>query len=125
MGCVAWGLQLLIYSWLDSAGLVSYAAATALAYLPLVAMNCTIQRYLIFKSQVSFHRFLASNIASMLLATLIAPGLKRIIDLVIGSPYGDRFGFAVAAVFVSVPTYLLNKYWVFNETPDCHESCHR
>lgn len=113
LGMFAWALQIQLYKLMGSGGLVAYAVATALTYAPLIVANCMIQRYLIFRMHGLFIRFLLSSLFIMVLVSLVSPAFKQLIDLVLGVPFGEQGGFAVAAVLGSIPSFLLNKFWVF------------
>ncbi len=45
--------------------------------------------------------------------SFLSPLCRSVIELVATREHGDKLGFALAAIIGSVPSFLLNKYWVF------------
>lgn len=115
LGLVAWWLQQSIYLGLGGATPEAYLLASALTYLPLVLVNFYIQRRWIFFRPGLFWRFVLANLAIMLLVSVLSPWCWRLVDLIVGPPWGERSGFAVAAVIGSVPSFLIKRHWVFGK----------
>jgi putative flippase GtrA len=114
LGVVSWGLQIVIYRGIGIDSGLAYAAATALTYVPLVVINFIIQRHWIFKRDGLFLRFVAANLTIMLLVTLFSPLCRLLITWAVGAEWGDRGGFALAAIAMSVPSFFLKRLFVFN-----------
>ena len=113
LGLLSWLLQIGIYKLIGMQSSISYAVATALACSPTIIVNCAIQRYLIFRHHGLLWHFLLSNLFVMLLVSLTSPVCRYFIDMVIGAPYGDQGGFVLAALLGSVPSFFINRFWVF------------
>ena len=117
LGLVSWGLQAAIYMALGGDSGLSYAIATALAYVPLIIVNFVIQRAWIFKRDGLFWKFVAANLTIMLVVTLLAPLCRLAIAAIAGATWGDRGGFVLAALLGSIPSFLLKRHWVFRNAP--------
>jgi hypothetical protein len=115
LGLAAWALQFYLYNFIGSGSSAAYALATSLTYVIFVLINCTIQRYLIFRTKVIISRFILSQVFMMVFLTLLSPLSMLAINKIAGISYGERFGFAVAAVSISIPSYLLSRFWAFQE----------
>jgi len=115
LGLVAWWLQLQIYGALSIESGYAYALASALTYLPLVVVNFMVQRAWIFKERGLFQRFIVANLAIMLLVSAWSPFCRQALDWVVGSPWGDRGGFILAALLGSVPSFVIKRHWVFGK----------
>ncbi|MFZ5483246.1 MAG: hypothetical protein ACOZB0_03375 [Pseudomonadota bacterium] len=113
LGVAAWGLQWLLFSTLGEGSAATYTLATALTYLPLVVINFLIQRSWIFNRHGLFWRFVAANLAIMFLVSMLSPLCRHLIDVMLGAPWGDRGGFAAAALLGSIPSFLIKRSWVF------------
>lgn len=113
LGVAAWGLQWLIYRVISGDSAIAYGLATALTYVPLVVINFLIQRKWIFNRPGLFWRFVTANLAIMILVSLLSSLCRYLIDQSFGCPWGDRFGFIVAALLGSVPSFFLKRKWVF------------
>lgn len=113
LGALAWALQLLIYDALGGSSSAEYTFATAITYAPLVLLNFMVQRTLIFNRPGLFWRFVAANLAIMVLVSFLSPVCKVCLDALVGHPWGERGGFAIAALAGSVPSFLLKRRWVF------------
>lgn len=114
LGVASWGLQAVIYRAIGGDSGSAYAFATALTYLPLIVVNFLIQRRWIFKKEGLFWRFVAANLAIMLLVSLLSPVCRLLIAWVAGAEWGDWGGFALAAIAMSVPSFFLKRIFVFN-----------
>ena len=114
LGLVSWGLQIIIYRAIDGDSGAEYAIATALTYVPLIVINFIIQRHWIFKKEGLFWRFVAANLSIMLLVSLFSPLCRMLIASLVGVEWGDRGGFALAAILMSVPSFFLKRLFVFN-----------
>jgi putative flippase GtrA len=113
LGVMAWGLQTALFVMLGGDSAASYGIATALTYVPLVILNFSIQRAWIFGRPGLFWQFVAANLTIMALVSLLSPVMWYVIDELVGPPWGNRGGFAVAALLASAPSFLLKRYWVF------------
>lgn len=113
LGVVAWALQLAIFKALGGGSGAMYALATALTYMPLLIVNFRIQHVLIFRRSGVFPRFLLANLAVMLLVSLLSPLCRYPIALLAGDVWGDRGGFLVASILGSIPSFLIQRHWVF------------
>lgn len=114
LGIVAWGLQLWIYRMIGDDSATAYTIACALTYAPLVIVNFMIQRAWIFNRPGLFTRFVFANLTIMLLVSLLSPLCREAINLLLGTPWGDRGGFILAALLGSLPSFLVKKFWVFS-----------
>ena len=115
LGIVAWQFQLLIYAAMGDGGL-NYTFASALTYIPLVVINFAIQRKFIFQSSGLFSRFVAANLAIMILVSILSPIFQTLVDWVVGNPWGTRAGFVLAALVGSIPSFFLKRHWVFGKS---------
>lgn len=114
LGVVSWWLQIIIYRAIGGDSGLAYAVATALTYMPLIVINFLIQRSWIFKRDGLFLGFVAANVSIMLLVTLFSPLCRLLITWAAGAEWGDRGGFALAAIAMSVPSFFLKRLFVFN-----------
>jgi len=115
LGIVSWLMQSAIYRQLGGDSSTYYALATALTYAILVSVNFLIQRSWVFRDDGRFWRFVAANLVIMLLVSGLAPICRSAVSILIGQPWGDRLGFAMAALLGSVPSFLIKKRWVFGQ----------
>ena len=113
LGIIACVMQLLIYHMLGSDSATNYTLASALTYAPLVILNFMIQRAWIFNRQGLFLRFIVANLSIMLLVSLLSPLCRELVDLTVGAPWGNRAGFIIAALLGSIPSFLIQRKWVF------------
>jgi len=113
LGVAALALQWLIFNAIGGDSATAYSLATALTYLPLLVVNFMIQKTWIFYRTGLFWRFVVANLAIMALVSLLSPLCRYVIDALVGAPWGDRGGFALAALLGSMPSFLLKRYWVF------------
>jgi hypothetical protein len=113
LGIIAWGLQLLIYHGLGRNSAAFYALASALTYAPLLVINFLIQRSVIFKRSGIFKRFVTANLGIMLIVSVLSPLCSLAMSYSFGDPWGDRTGFAIAALLSSIPSFFINNHWVF------------
>jgi len=114
LGVISWGLQIIIYHVLGGDSSLKYGVATALTYFPLIVINFLIQRKWIFQKDGIFWKFVAANISIMLLVSFLSPLCRLFITWVVGAEWGDWFGFALAAIFMSIPSFFLKRFFVFN-----------
>lgn len=114
LGVVSWGMQIAIYRAIGVETGAAYAIATALTYLPLLVVNFVIQRSWIFRREGLFLRFVAANLLVMLLVSVLSPVCRLIIAWAAGDAWGDRGGFALAALAMSIPSFFLKRLFVFN-----------
>lgn len=113
LGVVAWYLQLALFRALGGDSPAHYALASVVTYVPLVLINFELQRRLIFGRPGRFARFVAANLAVMVVVSLAAPLCQLAIATIAGEAWGERLGFAAAAVLGSLPSFLLKRRWVF------------
>lgn len=118
LGIIAWTLQMLFYTYIGSTSQLAYASAIVLTYIPMIAINCGIQRHMIFNAgggevNGQLLRFFCSNIIVMGIVVILSPLFRILIDNLIGRPYGEWLGFLIASILSSMPSFLLNKFWVF------------
>lgn len=117
LGIVSLGLQALIYRAMGVNTGLAYGVATALTYAPLVLINFVIQRRWIFKKNGLFWRFVLANLSIMVLVSLFAPLCRLLIASLAGAEWGDKGGFALAALAMSVPSYFAKRLLVFTDDP--------
>ena len=117
LGIVSLGLHALIYRAMGVNTGAAYGVATALTYAPLVLINFVIQRRWIFKKNGLFLRFVLANLSIMVLVSLFAPLCRLLIASLAGAEWGDKAGFALAAVAMSVPSYFAKRLLVFTDDP--------
>ena len=117
LGIVSLGLHALIYRAMGVNSGLAYGVATALAYVPLVLINFVIQRRWIFKKNGLFWRFVLANLSIMVLVSLFAPLCRLLIASLAGAEWGDKGGFAFAALAMSVPSYFVKRLLVFTQDP--------
>jgi hypothetical protein len=113
LGFVSLLLQGAIYNAIGNNSSLAYGVATFLTYLPLVFINFIIQREWIFKKHGTFWRFLISNLSIMAMVSLLAPICRMLITDLVSAEWGDKCGFALAALCMSVPSYYAKRFFVF------------
>ena len=114
LGIISLGLQAIIYRAIGIDSSLAYSLATALTYVPLIVINFIIQRSWIFRQNGLFWRFVMANLTIMLLVSLISPLCRVLIAWSAGAEWGDRAGFALAAIIMSVPSFFLKRMFVFH-----------
>ncbi|MFC3309983.1 GtrA family protein [Blastomonas aquatica] len=106
------GLTLFV---LVNRGQFSPTVGTAIAFLCAVAVTYAGQALWVFKvrqhSPAKFLRFALSAVFGLLANVAI---MKLAVDV---AQVHYQIGFAAAVVLVPAMTYLINKYWVFADTP--------
>jgi putative flippase GtrA len=117
LGLLTWALQLGIYRLIDSGSQLDYGLASALACVPVIMLNSVIQRQLIFKQNGPFLRFLLAQLLMMAFVSLLALVCRSLLDWTWQAGLGESLGFAIAALIGSVPSFLINKFWVFQDRP--------
>ena len=117
LGIVALVLQMLIYGAMGVSTSLAYGVATALTYVPLVLINFVIQRRWIFRKNGMFWRFVLANLSIMVLVSLLAPQCRLLIASFAGAEWGDKGGFAFAALALSVPSFFVKRLLVFRQDP--------
>jgi len=110
----AWILQFTLFKLFGGESSLSYGIATSVAFSITMVMNFFIQMKLIFKTSGLFHRYLFTEVIIMLLVSLLAPLCRLLIAEISTNEWGDRGGFAMAALIGSVPSFLMKRYWVFS-----------
>lgn len=111
LGLLGWAMQSLIFSILGGKTGEQYGLAAVLAYAPLILLNFLIQRHWIFKSPGWFPRFFLAHLIIMCLVAILSPLFRELFSLFFNA--GDLFGFICAALVSSVPSFFLQKMWVF------------
>ncbi len=117
LGLLTWALQLGIYPLIDSGSQRDYVLASALACTPVIVLNCFIQRRLIFRQHGSFLRFLLAQLFMMAFVSLLTLVCRSLVDWAWQGGLGENLGFAIAALIGFVPSFLINKIWVFQGRP--------
>ena len=121
LGIVSLVLQALIYRIIvANTGLpfgLAYGVATALTYVPLVLINFVIQRRWIFRKNGFFWSFVLVNLSIMVFVSMFAPLCRLMIASLAGAEWGDKGGFGLAAVAMSVPSYFAKRLFVFTQDP--------
>jgi hypothetical protein len=114
IGLISLVLQMSIFKAIGTGSELAYAIATGLTYLPLILLNFIIQRHWIFGREGHFPRFVAANLSVMLIVSLISPACRALVTQIAGVKWGDSTGFGLAAVLMSVPSFLIKRHFVFN-----------
>lgn len=109
------GVQSIIYQIIGISSSFAYAFASMLTYVPLIVINFIIQRRWIFQRDGLFWQFVLANLSIMILVSLFSPFARMIVTWVVGVEWGDRSGFAIAAIVMSIPSYFLKRFFVFGE----------
>ena len=113
LGVVAMLLQAALFSVLGAGGALDYAAASALAYVPLVFVNFMVQRTWVFNRPGMLIRFVFVNLAIMILVSVLSPLCKEALDFFFAPPWGQQGGFIAASIIGSVPSFLAKRRFVF------------
>lgn len=95
----------------DSSG---YLYISIITYVPLIIFNFNMQKVYIFSAPGVFHKFIASNFFIMILVSALSPVCRWAIARHSNLQVGSDFGFIVAALLCSIPSFLLSKFWVFS-----------
>jgi hypothetical protein len=114
LGILSLWLQAFLFQYLDANSGSAYALAACLTYLPLMVINFFIQRFWIFKKNGFFWLFVVSNLSIMGFVALLSPLFRLIISIAIDPVWGDKTGFALAAIVMSIPSYFVKRILVFN-----------
>lgn len=114
IGLVGWCLQSGLFHALGQKDGRAYAIASVLTYMPLILLNFTIQRQLIFSVPGRFSRFVVANIFVMLFVSALSPLCREILALLGGGAVGDQGGFVLASLIGATPSFLLSRYFVFS-----------
>ena len=115
LGVVFLILQFIVYKILGDPSDFAYVSSIILSYIPLIFINFFLQRKIIFKKDGIFVKFLLSNIFIMLMISSISPFTRQLISSIFGSHYGDYFGLIATVAFISIPSLLIVKFWVFEK----------
>jgi hypothetical protein len=115
LGGVLLILQFIIYKILGDSSDFAYISSIVLSYIPLIFINFFLQRKIIFKKDGIFVKFLLSNIFIMLMISSISPFTRQLISSIFGAHYGDYFGLIVTVAFLTIPSFLIVKFWVFEK----------
>jgi putative flippase GtrA len=114
LGLISMGMQSVIYQIIGVRSGLAYALASMLTYVPLIVINFIIQRRWIFQRDGLFWRFVLANLSIMVLVSLLSPLSRLLIASAVGTEWGDRTGFALAAIAMSIPSFFLKRFFVFN-----------
>lgn len=115
LGVIFLILQFIVYKILGDSSDFAYIASIIFSYIPLIFINFFLQRKIIFKKDGIFVKFLFSNIFIMLMISSISPFTRQLISSIFGSHYGDYFGLIATVGFISIPSFLIVKFWVFEK----------
>lgn len=115
LGVVFLILQFIVYKILGDSSDFTYVSSIILSYIPLIFINFFLQRKIIFKKDGIFVKFLLSNIFIMLVISSLSPFIRQLISSIFGSNYGDYFGLIATVTFISIPSFLIVKFWVFEK----------
>ena len=113
LGLLSWVPQYGRYWLMNGSSYWHYTKASFLACVPLVFVNLSIQRRLIFTTNGPLLRFLLEKLLIMASVSLFSPLRRAIIELVATREHGDNPGFPLAAIIGFVPSFLPNKFWMF------------
>jgi hypothetical protein len=114
LGILSLWLQAFLFQHLGANSGGAYAFSACLTYLPLMVINFFIQRIWIFKKNGLFWMFVVSNLSIMGFVVLLSPLFRLIISIAIDPVWGDKTGFALAAIVMSIPSYFVKRIFVFN-----------
>ena len=117
LGLAAWGLQAALFQLFGAANDRLYSVASLLTYIPLILFNFAIQKRWIFTAPGRLSRFIIANAVIMLAVSALSPLCREFLAWIGGSSAGDRWGFALAALIVATPSFLLSHYFVFRRHP--------
>ena len=115
LGVVLLIFQFIVFKILGDSSDFSYISSIILSYVPLIFINFFLQRKIIFKKDGIFLKFLLSNIFIMLLISSISPFTRQLISYIFGAHYGDYFGLIATVGLLSIPSFLIVKFWVFEK----------
>ncbi|MBT5400537.1 hypothetical protein HOL24_08355 [bacterium] len=115
LGVVFLILQFIVYKILGDSSDFAYVSSIILSYIPLIFINFFLQRRIIFKKDGIFVKFLLSNIFIVLIISSISPFSRQLISSIFGLHYGDYFGLIATVAFLSIPSFLIVKFWVFEK----------
>ena len=113
LGFLALGFQIGVYWLLGSSGNFAYAIASAITYIPLIAINFVIQRALIFHAEGVLTRFIMASIFIMFLVSTLSALAHDIIGKFFGVTFSTYISFGLASLLGAAPSFMLSKLWVF------------
>lgn len=108
-------LQRLFFILLGGNTSFEYMSATALTYLPLLFINFFLQKKWVFRSSGMILKFFVANLSVMLMVSSCSPLVRLFISSFFSQSTADKYAFGLAAIFMSIPSYLIKKNFVFNE----------
>ena len=115
IGIITWGLQYYLYGQFGGGTSLGYAIATLLSFSLMLVVNFFIQKHLIFKRYGYFLRYILADIFILILVTLLAPLCRLGVAVFFNVGLGDKFGFILAALITSFPSFYIRKKWVFRD----------
>ena len=110
---LAWLLQYFIFITFGGESSTGYAISTAIAFSITMVINFFIQMRFIFKSPGAFHRYVISDLVTLVVVSLLSPLCRLLIAGFTTLEWGDKGGFLLAALIGSVPSFLMKRFWVF------------
>ena len=109
-------LQRLFFRLLGGNTSFEYMSATALTYIPLLFINFFLQKKWVFRSDGMILKFFAANLLVMVMVSASSPLVRFFISGFFSQSTADKYAFALTAIFMSFPSYLIKKNFVFNES---------
>jgi hypothetical protein len=113
IGLLFWFFQLLIFKEFGMQSSLGYFISSAVVYPPMLLLNFYSQKFWVFGKNGNFKYFFFTNISIMAIVLISAPFFRLIINHIWGSPNGDFFGFACAAIFSSLPSFFIKRKFIF------------
>lgn len=113
LGLAAIAFQYGIFVLIGSKTGIYYSIASAITYIPLIVINFTIQKSVIFSSEGRLSKFLIANSIVMVFVSSISPFCRYLLAMAFGEKIGDSGGFIFAALIGATPSFLLMRLWVF------------
>ena len=114
LATLGWALQLLCFHVLGGKESHTYAIASVVAYVPLIIVNFLIQRSWIFKTNGSIWRFVTVHLLVMVLVAGLSVVFRAVISIWFNFQIADVFGYLAATLIGSIPSFMMQKWWVFN-----------
>ena len=114
-GLLAWGVQLTIYTLLANDSSLFFGVSSFIASFIILSMNFIAQKKWIFKSAGVFKHFLIASVLMIILISILSPLIRDFIAVFVSVSWADIMGYPLAAVISSLPSFLLQRHWVFRE----------
>ena len=115
LGICSLFLQRIFFKLLGGSSSFEYMFATLLSYIPLVILNFFIQKKWVFKSRGRIIKFFVANMFIMMMVSSSSPILRLFMNNFFSQLTADKYAFAVTAIFMSIPSFLIKKNFVFKE----------